>query len=240
MVDFGFTDVSLDDKKRRVNDVFSSVAADYDSMNDYMSLGLHRLWKRHLIAQARIRPGYFVLDCAVGSGDIALGLAAELKGEGWLCCLDINREMMRVGQQRFQQYGNVSWVQADAQQIPLASSLFDVITISFGLRNVPDRSACLREFYRVLQPMGRCLVLEFSMPEGMLASVYEQYLLHVLPAMGQFFVDQEAAYRYLGESIIRYPRREEVSALMREAGFDEVRCHVLSQGIVTLHEGIKW
>jgi demethylmenaquinone methyltransferase/2-methoxy-6-polyprenyl-1,4-benzoquinol methylase len=242
-VDFGYERVPWHEKKARVRSVFDSVAPRYDLMNDVLSGGLHRLWKRFTVAQSGLRPGQSALDVAAGSGDLAVGLAGRVGAAGRVVVTDINARMLARGRDRLLDAGfagNVAFVQADAEALPFASSRFHCVTIGFGLRNVTDKAAALGEMFRVLKPGGRLLVLEFSQPSlGPLNTLYDLYSFQVLPRLGRLLAHDADSYRYLAESIRRHPDQETLIELMRSQGFERCRYHNLSAGIVALHVGYK-
>jgi demethylmenaquinone methyltransferase / 2-methoxy-6-polyprenyl-1,4-benzoquinol methylase len=241
--DFGFEKVDWREKAARVRGVFESVAGKYDVMNDLMSLGVHRLWKRFTLSQTGLRPGQSALDVAGGTGDLAIGMARQVGKQGRVVLSDINPAMLEHGRDRLIDaglVGNVTVALADAESLPFESDSFDCVTIGFGLRNVTDKLAALRSMYRVLKPGGQLLVLEFSTPTAPgLKPLYDAYSFKVLPALGKWVAHDEASYRYLAESIRMHPDQEAVLALLREAGFAEARYHNLSGGIVALHRGYK-
>jgi demethylmenaquinone methyltransferase/2-methoxy-6-polyprenyl-1,4-benzoquinol methylase len=243
LVDFGFEQVPPDDKKERVRGVFDSVAPRYDLMNDVMSFGLHRLWKRFAIAQTGLRKGQAALDVAAGSGDLSALLARRVGATGSVVVTDINARMLEHGRDRLLDrgvVGNVAFVEADAEALPFASSTFHCVTIGFGLRNVTDKAAALASMYRVLKPGGRLVVLEFSKPHlGVFEPVYEAYSFQVLPRLGAWLAGDAAAYRYLAESIRRHPNQAELKALMEAQGFERCEYYNLSAGIVALHVGFR-
>ena len=241
--DFGFERVPLAEKARRVRGVFDSVADQYDLMNDLMSAGTHRLWKRFTLALANLRPGQRALDVAGGSGDLAAGLARQVGPRGFVVLSDINAAMLSRGRDRLIDagiVGNVAFVQADAQRLPFPDRSFDCITIGFGLRNVTDKPAALAAMHRVLKPGGQLLVLEFSQPRAPgLRPLYEAYSFRVLPWLGKVVAGDEASYRYLAESIRMHPDQERLLAMLQEAGLEGCRYHNLSGGIVAVHRGYK-
>jgi demethylmenaquinone methyltransferase / 2-methoxy-6-polyprenyl-1,4-benzoquinol methylase len=241
--DFGYERVPWHAKKQRVRGVFDSVAPRYDLMNDVMSAGLHRLWKRFTIAQTGLKSGQSALDVAAGSGDLALGLARRVGAPGRVVVTDINWSMLERGRDRLLDAGiagNVAFVQADAEALPFASQKFHCVTIGFGLRNVTDKPAALAQMYRVLKPGGRLLVLEFSKPLlGPLESLYDLYSFQVLPRLGKLLASDAASYRYLAESIRRHPDQETLRRMMEKQGFERCRYHNLSSGIAALHVGFR-
>lgn len=240
---FGYEQVRREDKAEKVAGVFHSVATNYDLMNDVMSLGIHRLWKRFTIEMSGVRAGQRVLDIAGGTGDLAAKFS-ELVGDGGEVMLaDINESMLEVGRERLVDRGiinNIHYVQANAEELPFPDNHFDCITIAFGLRNVTNKDAALRSMYRVLRPGGRVLVLEFSRPvvPG-LGPVYDAYSFKLLPLMGKFIAGDDASYRYLAESIRMHPKQEELLAMMQDAGMERCEYFNLSGGIVALHRGYK-
>jgi demethylmenaquinone methyltransferase/2-methoxy-6-polyprenyl-1,4-benzoquinol methylase len=240
-VDFGYEQVPAAEKAARVRGVFDSVADSYDLMNDLMSGGLHRLWKRFALSQTGLRPGMRALDVATGTCDLGGGLARQVGGEGLAVLTDINREMLTRGRDRLLDqgmFGNVAFVIADAERLPFADASFDCVTIGFGLRNVTDKPAALASMRRVLRPGGRLLVLEFSRPRGeVLRSAYDAWSFNVLPALGRLVAKDEPSYRYLAESIRMHPDQDALAAMMKDAGLEDVRFHNLAGGIVALHVG---
>jgi demethylmenaquinone methyltransferase/2-methoxy-6-polyprenyl-1,4-benzoquinol methylase len=241
---FGFDTVPTADKAERVREVFDSVATRYDLMNDLMSGGLHRLWKRFALARTGLRPGQRALDVAGGTGDLAAGLWEQVGRQGQVCLSDINATMLGQGRRRLVDRGiagHMSYVQADAEQLPFREATFHCVTIGFGLRNVTDKLAALRSMARVLRPGGRLLVLEFSKPVlPLLAPAYDAYSFRVLPALGRLVADDEASYRYLAESIRMHPDQQALAALMAEAGLEDNHFFNLSGGIVALHVGHRY
>ncbi len=240
---FGYQEVPRKEKARRVADVFDSVAERYDIMNDLMSLGVHRLWKRFAVELAGVRPGQRVLDLAGGSGDLATRFASLVGAAGEVVLADINAHMLEQGRRRMVDrgiVGNVRYAQVNAECLPFPDNSFDCITIAFGLRNVTDKDAALRSMFRVLKPGGRALVLEFSKPVAPgLGPLYDLYSFKVLPLLGRFVARDEASYRYLAESIRMHPDQETLKDMMQQAGFERCDYHNLSGGIVALHRGYK-
>jgi demethylmenaquinone methyltransferase / 2-methoxy-6-polyprenyl-1,4-benzoquinol methylase len=243
LTDFGYERVPWHEKRSRVKGVFDSVAPHYDLMNDVMSFGLHRLWKRFTLARTGLKPGQAALDVAAGSGDLSLGLARRVGARGRVVVTDINASMLVGARDRLLNagfVGNVAFVQADAEALPFRERCFHCISIGFGLRNVTDKAAALRSMYRVLKPGGRLLVLEFSKPHlGALEPLYDLYSFQVLPRLGQLLADDAASYRYLAESIRRHPDQEALRGLMEQQGFERCECYNLSAGIVALHIGVR-
>ena len=243
LADFGFESVPWDEKKEKVRGVFDSVAGRYDLMNDLMSAGLHRVWKRLTIAKSGLRPGQVALDVAAGSGDLSLGLARQVGPGGTVIVTDINARMLALGRDRLinaGQVGNVHYLQANAEQLPFSSGTFDCVSIGFGLRNVTDKEAALASLLRVLKPGGRLLVLEFSRPRlSFLGPLYDFYSLKVLPRLGELVLDDADSYRYLAESIRRHPDQDALKDLMIRQGFERCEYFNFSGGIVALHLGYR-
>jgi demethylmenaquinone methyltransferase/2-methoxy-6-polyprenyl-1,4-benzoquinol methylase len=241
--DFGFERVKTAEKAGRVREVFDSVAAQYDLMNDLMSGGLHRLWKRFTIELSAVRSGQTVLDIAGGTGDLAAKFSKLVGTEGKVILADINAAMLSVGRDRLIDKGalsNIDVVQADAQFLPFEDNSIDCITIAFGLRNVTDKARALRSMHRVLKPGGRVLVLEFSKPTSpLLSKVYDAYSFSALPVMGKQITDDADSYRYLAESIRKHPDQESLLEMVEDAGFVDCRFHNMTGGIVAVHRGIK-
>lgn len=241
--DFGYEKVPFDEKKARVRDVFDSVAPRYDLMNDVMSFGLHRLWKRFTLDKSALKPGQQALDVAAGSADLSIGMSRKVGRKGRVIVTDINQEMLRVGRDRMLDAGvagNADYVLADAESLPFADRAFHCVTIGFGLRNVTDKDQALCSMYRVIKPGGRLLVLEFSQPRlGPLNAVYDAYSFQVLPRMGALLADDASSYRYLAESIRRHPEQAKLKSMMEAAGFERCEYFNLSGGIVALHVGFR-
>lgn len=243
--DFGYEDIPADEKQGRVGAVFDSVADRYDLMNDVMSFGIHRLWKRYTLELCGLRPGQHVLDLAGGTGDLALRQARRVGPTGRVVLADINAEMLVRGRDRMIDAGlvaNVDSVLCNAESLPFADASFDLVTIAFGLRNVTDKAAALASMQRVLKPGGRLCVLEFSHPLcEPLEKVYDFYSFQVLPRLGELIARDRDSYRYLAESIRRHPDQETLRQMIAEqGGFDEVEVHNLSGGIVALHRAFKY
>jgi demethylmenaquinone methyltransferase/2-methoxy-6-polyprenyl-1,4-benzoquinol methylase len=241
---FGFKDVAWEEKAGKVREVFDSVANRYDLMNDLMSAGIHRLWKKFTIEQSGLRPGQRALDVAGGTGDLSSAMARKTGDEGLVVLTDINAAMLDRGRDRLLDEGlarNLVFAQANAECLPFADDSFDCVTIAFGLRNVTDKDAALRSMFRVLRPGGQLLVLEFSQPvvPG-LKPFYEFYSFNILPVLGRLIASDEDSYRYLAESIRRHPDQETLLAMMSAAGFEKTQYHNLSGGIVALHRGYKF
>lgn len=241
---FGFAEVPVTEKARRVRGVFDSVATRYDLMNDLMSLGIHRIWKRFTVEKALLRPGMQVLDLAGGTGDLVALMAPHVAPEGRVVLSDINEAMLRRGRERLLDRGlageSVEYCLADAECLPFEDAGFDVVTIAFGLRNVTRKEAALAEMFRVLRPGGQLLILEFSTPAAPLAPAYDLYSFRVLPAIGKLVAGDDASYRYLAESIRVHPDQETLRAMLVDAGFEGCRYENLTGGIVALHRGWKY
>jgi demethylmenaquinone methyltransferase/2-methoxy-6-polyprenyl-1,4-benzoquinol methylase len=242
---FGYVEVPLPEKAARVRGVFDSVAGRYDLMNDLMSFGVHRLWKRYTVEKAALRPGQRVLDLAGGTGDLAALMAPRVAPGGSVVLSDINVAMLARGRDRLLDRGltgeAVQYCLADAEALPFADGSFDVVTMAFGLRNVTRKEAALAAIYRVLRPGGQALVLEFSSPVAPgLAPLYDLYSFRVLPALGQAVAGDAASYRYLAESIRMHPDQETLKEMMAAAGFEDCRYHNLTGGIVALHRGWRY
>ncbi len=240
---FGFREVDKDAKAGMVADVFHSVASRYDLMNDLMSAGIHRIWKRFTIELSGVRKGNKVLDIAGGTGDLAARFADLVGPEGSVVLADINDSMLKVGRDKLLdrgQLGNLAFVQADAQYLPFPDDSFDCITIAFGLRNVTDKDLALRSMLRVLKPGGRLLVLEFSKPHNpLLSKAYDAYSFRVLPLMGRLVANDSDSYQYLAESIRVHPDQETLKEMMEDAGFTRCEYHDMTGGVVALHKGVK-
>jgi len=241
---FGYRDVPVDEKQKLVGRVFTSVAAKYDLMNDLMSLGVHRIWKRWFVETSGVRNGDRVLDLAGGTGDIAALLLARVGSSGSVVLGDINAAMLRAGRDRLLDRGlvrNLEYAQLNAEALPFPDAAFDAVTIAFGLRNVTDKALALREMQRVLKPGGRALVLEFSAVQSeWLKPLYEFHSFQVLPRLGAFIADDAESYQYLAESIRKHPDQATLKAMMEAAGFGQVDVRNLSAGIVAIHRGYKF
>jgi demethylmenaquinone methyltransferase/2-methoxy-6-polyprenyl-1,4-benzoquinol methylase len=237
---FGFQNVDEREKAQRVRGVFDSVASRYDVMNDLMSAGLHRLWKRYTITVADAKPGHQVLDIAGGTGDLALAFAREVGPGGRVVHTDINEAMLREGRNRLIDAGVVlPTMVCDAEKLPFADNSFDRISVAFGLRNMTHKELALAEMHRTLKPGGKLLVLEFSRVARPLEKAYDWYSFQVLPKLGRWVAGDEDSYRYLAESIRMHPDQEALRQMMKAAGFGHVDVHNLTGGVVALHVGIK-
>ncbi|NRA53813.1 MAG: bifunctional demethylmenaquinone methyltransferase/2-methoxy-6-polyprenyl-1,4-benzoquinol methylase UbiE [Gammaproteobacteria bacterium] len=241
---FGYKEVNVGEKQSKVAEVFHSVAAKYDIMNDVMSFGVHRLWKRFAIDCSGVRPGQKVLDLAGGTGDLTAKFSRIVGSTGQVVLADINDSMLKVGRDKLRDLGvvsNVQYVQANAQALPFADNTFDLITIAFGLRNVTDKDEALRSMYRVLKPGGRLLILEFSKPSNqLLTKAYDIYSFNLLPKIGKLIADDSESYQYLAESIRMHPDQDTLLSMMDTAGFEQTQYYNLTGGIVALHRGYKF
>jgi demethylmenaquinone methyltransferase/2-methoxy-6-polyprenyl-1,4-benzoquinol methylase len=241
---FGYREVPTAEKQRLVGRVFTSVARNYDVMNDLMSFGIHRLWKRHFVATGGVRAGDCVLDLAGGTGDIAALLKPVVGDAGEIVVGDINAAMLGVGRDRLTDRGmvrGIDWARVNAEALPFADATFDAVTIAFGLRNVTDKERALGEMHRVLKPGGRALVLEFSkVRDELLGKLYDFHSFRVLPRIGRLVAGDEDSYRYLAESIRKHPDQNTLKAMMERAGFDRVDVRNLSGGIVAIHRGYRF
>lgn len=240
---FGFRDVPVGEKKKLVGEVFTSVARNYDVMNDLMSLGVHRLWKRYFTGTSGVKRGDRVLDLAGGTGDIAMLLRERVGETGEIVIGDINREMLGVGRDRLTDLGLVKglrYVQLNAEALPFPDASFDAVTMAFGLRNVTDKPAALKSMHRILKTGGKAMVLEFSeVQSGWFRPIYDFHSFKVLPKLGELIAGDANSYRYLAESIRKHPNQAGLKALMEEAGFAQVSVRNLSGGIVAIHSGFK-
>jgi demethylmenaquinone methyltransferase/2-methoxy-6-polyprenyl-1,4-benzoquinol methylase len=241
--DFGYKEVPTDDKVKHVADVFHSVATKYDVMNDLMSAGIHRIWKKLTIEQSGARAGMKILDIAGGTGDLTLTFSRIVGSEGQVTLADINDSMLKVGRDKLTDKGavaNIKFVQANAESLPFPDNYFDIITIAFGLRNVTDKDAALRSMQRVLKPGGKLMVLEFSKTDNaMLSSVYDIYSFNILPRIGHIIAGDADSYKYLAESIRMHPDQETLKSMMQDADLVNCKYQNMTGGIVALHTGIK-
>ncbi len=240
---FGYQQVDEQEKAGRVAGVFDSVAGRYDLMNDLMSGGIHRVWKRFTIEVSAVRPGQRVLDIAGGTGDLAMKFSDLVGDEGEVVLADINGSMLRVGRDKLLNRGygaSIEYVQADAEALPFPDDHFDVVSIAFGLRNVTHKEAALASMLRVLKPGGRLLILEFSKPGNpLLSRAYDTYSFNVLPSLGRLVAGDSDSYRYLAESIRMHPDQDTLKGMMEDAGFSRCEFYNMTGGIVALHRGFK-
>ena len=241
---FGYENVAVEDKATRVAEVFHSVANKYDIMNDLMSGGVHRLWKRYTINAAGVKKGDKVLDLAGGTGDLAAKFTRIVGPEGKVILSDINASMLEQGRERLTNMGiagNIEYVEANAEELPFEDNTFDLVTMAFGLRNVTDKDKALRSIFRTIKPGGKLMVLEFSKPvvPG-LNVVYDHYSFKILPVVGKLVANDAESYRYLAESIRMHPDQETLKGMMEDAGFEKVSYHNMTGGIVALHTGYKF
>ncbi len=243
-IDFGYEQVPVGEKVHRVGKVFRSVAGRYDVMNDLMSFGLHRLWKRQTVGMARLRPGHRVLDLAAGTGDLSRLMADRIGPDGLVVMTDINDAMLARGRARMLdegRVGNLQYALVNAESLPFPDRHFDRVTIGFGLRNVTDKNRALREMHRVLKPGGFALVLEFSrLYLKPLQPVYDTYSFQVLPRMGRLVAGDAESYRYLAESIRMHPDQETLRDMMQDAGMEDCDYTNLSGGVVAVHRGYRY
>jgi demethylmenaquinone methyltransferase/2-methoxy-6-polyprenyl-1,4-benzoquinol methylase len=238
---FGFQSVAEDEKAGKVAAVFDSVASRYDVMNDLMSVGMHRLWKKFTLQVSGVRSGQRVLDLASGSGDLARGFAKKTGREGLVVMTDINPAMLSRGRDRAIDQGFLlPTLQCDAERLPFPTAYFDCVSVAFGLRNMTHKERALEEMYRVLKPGGCALILEFSRVWEPLKPLYDLYSFQVIPKIGRWIANDEASYQYLAESIRMHPDQETLGALMTQARFENVEWFNLSAGVVALHRGYKW
>ena len=240
---FGFKKVPVEDKAAKVADVFDSVASKYDLMNDLMSLGIHRLWKRYAIDLSGVRAGQLVLDVAGGTGDLTAKFSKLVGEEGKVVLVDINESMLKIGRNKLINAGcsnQILCTLGDAQYLPFPENTFDCITIAFGLRNVTDKDMALRSMYRILKPGGRLLILEFSKPSNpLLKKAYDFYSFSLLPKIGGLVANDSQSYQYLAESIRMHPDQSTLKAMLKKANFVDVEYYNMTGGIVALHRGFK-
>ena len=240
-IDFGYEDIPLRDKTEKVGEIFTKVAPKYDLMNDAMSFGMHRLWKRYFVKLAKIQPGSDVCDLASGSADIAILMANKASS---ITISDINAEMLQVGYDKMINSGyadKVTKVLASAEELPFADASFDLVTMSFGLRNVTDKKLALAEMYRITRPGGKVLVMEFSEPKANgIKMLYDKFSFDVIPKLGQHIANDYDSYKYLVESIRRHPKQEELKEWFYEVGFDACKVYNIHTGVVAIHEGVKY
>ncbi|MBF0421698.1 MAG: bifunctional demethylmenaquinone methyltransferase/2-methoxy-6-polyprenyl-1,4-benzoquinol methylase UbiE [Magnetococcales bacterium] len=240
---FGFTEIPTAEKMTRVRQVFDSVVDKYDLMNDLMSLGIHRLWKRYAIRRLRLRPGHHILDVAGGTGDLTRLMYPRLQGSGRIVVYDINDNMLNLGRSKLMDRGIVSgveWVQGNAEELPFANNTFNIATIGFGIRNCTQIEVVVQEMIRTLKPGGEFLCLEFSkMAISLLQPLYDTYSFNVLPRLGSWIANDRDSYQYLVESIRQFPDQQTFASLMQQHGLSGVRYHNLSGGIAAVHHGWK-
>lgn len=240
---FGYTEISAENKAKKISNIFHSVADRYNLINDLMSIGIHRLWKLFTIHTSGVNRGAKVLDIAGGTGDLALKLSKIVGNTGLVILADINSSMLTLGRNRLINQGltgNINYVQANAEHLPFPNNSFDCITISFGLRNVTDKNAALRSMHNNLKPGGQLLILEFSQTADWFAPIYDIYSFGLLPKIGKIFSGNEESYQYLAESIRIHPNQESLKQMMEEVGFEHCRYNNMTAGIVALHSGYKF
>lgn len=242
--DFGFQTVAWSEKTDKVRGVFESVAPKYDIMNDVLSFGLHRMWKREAVLAARVHAEDHILDLAGGTGDMTRLMYPKIKNAGYISLCDINASMLSVGRARLLDDGflhRIQYIQADAESLPFADNNFHIIMMAFGLRNVTDKEKALHAIYRVCKPGGRVVILEFSHCDSpVLQKMYDWYSFQVMPKLGAWIADDASSYQYLAESIRRHPRPEVLADKMRSAGFEDVTYRLMHGGVVALHIGYKY
>ena len=239
---FGYKQVDVEKKQGLVKEVFDSVAGKYDLMNDVMSMGTHRLWKNYTISSSNVKEGDHVLDIAGGTGDLAIKFIKKVGPSGKVILSDINESMLHEGRKNLINHGiiDVEFVQANAESLPFEDNTFDCVSIAFGLRNVTDKDAALKQMYRVLKKGGTLLILEFSKVENqMLEKAYDFYSFNLIPKFGEYFANDEDSYQYLAESIRKHPDQETLKAMVLDAGFEFCEFHNLTGGIVALHKAVK-
>ena len=239
---FGYQDVTPEEKTRKVSAVFDSVANRYDVMNDVMSLGMHRYWKRHFVHLANIRTGMNILDLAAGTGDISALLAPKIGDKGSIVLCDPNGAMLEHGRQRMVDKGllnNLHYVQAKAEALPYQDNYFDRVTLAFGLRNFTDKHKALQSIFSLLKPGGQLLILEFSKPQKWIQGLYDSYSFNFLPQMGKIIAKDEDSYQYLAESIRKHPDQQTLQNILESIGFEQCNFLNLSGGIVCIHRGYK-
>tara|TARA_Y100001935_G_C17276862_1_gene495146 strand:+ start:847 stop:1596 length:750 start_codon:yes stop_codon:yes gene_type:complete len=240
---FGYKEVDIEAKEKLVRNVFDSVASRYDLMNDLMSFGTHRLWKKIAVELSDVNPGQKILDLASGTGDLAQHFANTIRNDGLIIMSDINAKMLVNGRKKLMDKGiieNIAFAQINAETLPFSNNSFDLITIAFGLRNVTNKNNALRSAYEVLKPGGRIVILEFSKPRNkMLRKIYDSYSFSILPKLGSIITNDRDSYQYLAESIRMHPDQELLKSMMEESGFEKCDIHNLSGGIVAIHRGFK-
>jgi demethylmenaquinone methyltransferase/2-methoxy-6-polyprenyl-1,4-benzoquinol methylase len=240
---FGYKTIAREEKASHVKDVFDSVSSRYDIMNDLMSIGLHRLWKKYTIEKAAVKRGQNILDLAGGTGDLAKAFSKQVGEDGHVVLADINISMLKEGRARLIDAGvikNLSIVQLNAENLPFPKNSFDLITIAFGLRNVTEKQIALESIFKALKPGGKLLILEFSKPISMMQPLYDLYSFKILPFLGELVTNDAESYRYLAESIRMHPDQNTLISMMKNAGLERCRYQNLTGGIVALHEGYKF
>lgn len=239
---FGYQDVTPEEKTQKVGAVFDSVAGKYDVMNDVMSFGLHRVWKRYFVHIANIRSDHQILDLAAGTGDITAVLAPKLSAKGAIIMCDPNAAMLEHGRQRLIDRGlvkNIHYIQAKAEDLPFMENYFDRVTLAFGLRNFTDKDQALRAIFSLVKPGGQLLILEFSKPQQWMRGIYDTYSLKFLPRIGKIIAKDAESYQYLAESILKHPDQETLQSMLEAAGFEQCDFLNLNGGIVCIHRGYK-
>ncbi len=240
---FGYKDVPVDEKEKLVGKVFSNVAGKYDIMNDAMSLGVHRLWKKSFVRKAKLRKGMKCLDVAGGTGDIAMLMAGDVGDRGEVVIFDINKAMLDEGRERTIDkgfLGSLKFVQGNAELLPFNDDSFDIATVSFGIRNVTRLDKAFKEMTRVVRPGGKVMCLEFSHPtSNIFSKIYDYYSFNVIPEIGGMITDDKDSYRYLVESIRKFPDQEKLKIIMEEAGLYKVKYCNLTNGVAAIHYGYK-
>ncbi|MDA9109295.1 bifunctional demethylmenaquinone methyltransferase/2-methoxy-6-polyprenyl-1,4-benzoquinol methylase UbiE [Woeseiaceae bacterium] len=240
---FGYKTIAREEKAAHVKDVFDSVSSRYDVMNDLMSVGLHRLWKKYTIEKAAVKRGQIILDLAGGTGDLAKAFSKQVGEDGHVVLADINLSMLKEGRARLIDAGvskNLSIVQLNAENLPFPKNSFDLITIAFGLRNVTEKQLALESIYKALKPGGKLLILEFSKPISIMQPLYDLYSFKILPFLGELVTNDAESYRYLAESIRMHPDQDTLIGMMKNSGLERCRYQNLTGGIVALHEGYKF
>ena len=240
---FGYKTIAREEKASHVKDVFDSVSSRYDIMNDLMSIGLHRLWKKYTIEKAAVKRGQNILDLAGGTGDLAKAFSKQVGEDGHVVLADINISMLKEGRARLIDAGvtkNLSIVQLNAENLPFPKNSFDLITIAFGLRNVTEKQIALESIFKALKPGGKLLILEFSKPISMMQPLYDLYSFKILPFLGELVTNDAESYRYLAESIRMHPDQDTLIGMMKNSGLERCRYQNLTGGIVALHEGYKF
>ena len=241
--DFGFTTVPIEEKEKKVQDIFHNVASKYDLMNDLMSLGIHRIWKHIAVEFCKIKPQHKILDLAAGSGDLAKYIYPKIQ-DGQIILADLNDSMLKVGRDRIIDAGafnKTKFVQANAENLPFKNDTFDRIIMAFGLRNVTDKLKALKSMYKVCKPGGKLLILEFTTPpSNLVKSIYDLYSFSILPKLGELVANDAESYQYLAESIRMHPDAPKLKIMIEDAGFEDCKFHLFSAGIVALHIAYKY